>query len=122
MVNEQRLRRIATNVNRERGLRQKEEQEEKERQEQERHEAEVARRIKEWPAYIEKKIEEAALDGKFDYEYDCGPDCDDRVVKHLLAEFSSLNPKSSRVEKTRIVNYDMGTDENYWTTVVTFRW
>lgn len=121
-MNEQRLNQIARKVNADKAHKQLKEKEEKERLEREELEAEVARRIKDWPPFIEKEIEETAGKGEFYYEYDCGPDCDERVIRELLTQFVSLSPSALRVKKSRIVRYDPPVDEEYWTTVVTFRW
>lgn len=120
-MNETRLRKLAQKVNREKAEKEREEQEEKERQARDQAKAAEERRLQEWPAYIEKKIEEAAASGEFSYEFECG-DCGERVLKELGIHFASLNPSVGQAKRTRIVNYDMGTDEVYYTTVITFRW
>lgn len=121
MVNEQRLRQIAQKVKRDLEIKVKEAAEEKERQERAAEKALEEQRLREWPAFIEGEIEKAAAEGKFSYEFECG-DCGERVLKELGIYFASLNPSTGQQKRTRIVNYDLGTDEVYYTTVITFRW
>ena len=74
--------------------------------------------------FIKKEILSAAKKGQNRFVYNLGERPDERFKKDLVnhEELVEFLPKTGTETRTEIINYDMGTDRDYWVTVINFSW
>lgn len=80
--------------------------------------------LKDKVEYIKKEILQSAHNGKTSYQYNLGERPNNRFQQDLLnhKELKEFLPKTGTEQHTEIINYDMGTDRDYYVTVINFSW
>lgn len=84
------------------------EMKEREKQAAQQRKIEAERCKRDWPPFIAQKINEAADNGEYKYEFDAGTEFPDQELReHVFDHFRELNPRVVMRERTEIGDHDM---------------